>query len=277
MQENKNETKIKGKTSIRLIPNFMAKKIEYIEEEKKITIISEMNNWVQVTDGTITGWVLKSKIVNSSSLKDVKSQEEKKEENIQNKTDENKIKNEVTNIVKEDVKPNNKNNTQTNTQMESVVKKGKINVETANVRKEPNTSAKRVDFLDEGDVVIILEENSEWYRIEHGDIKGFVSKKLVTLINENGQISSRGKSEEKRTENDEDKVQTKNEPSSQEKTNTNGNDVVEFAKKFLGYSYVLGGKTPETGFDCSGFTRYVYKNFGFNLSINTLLLLVLLP
>ena len=28
---------------------------------------------------------------------------------------------------------------------------------------------------------------------------------------------------------------------------------------------VLGGKTPESGFDCSGFTRYVFKQFGFSL------------
>lgn len=40
---------------------------------------------------------------------------------------------------------------------------------------------------------------------------------------------------------------------------------MEFAKKYLGFSYVLGGKTPETGFDCSGFTAYIFKNFGYTL------------
>ena len=33
----------------------------------------------------------------------------------------------------------------------------------------------------------------------------------------------------------------------------------------LGYKYVSGGKKPETGFDCSGFTRYVFSNFGVSL------------
>lgn len=41
--------------------------------------------------------------------------------------------------------------------------------------------------------------------------------------------------------------------------------VVAFAKQYLGYDYVYGGKDPETGFDCSGFIYYVYKNFGYTL------------
>ena len=41
---------------------------------------------------------------------------------------------------------------------------------------------------------------------------------------------------------------------------------VEYAKKYLGYKYVSGGSSPETGFDCSGFTSYVYKHFGISIS-----------
>ena len=41
-------------------------------------------------------------------------------------------------------------------------------------------------------------------------------------------------------------------------------DIVDFAKRFLGVGYVYGGSS-EKGFDCSGFTSYVYKNFGVNL------------
>lgn len=28
---------------------------------------------------------------------------------------------------------------------------------------------------------------------------------------------------------------------------------------------MVGGKTPTSGFDCSGFTKYVFSNFGFSL------------
>ncbi len=42
-------------------------------------------------------------------------------------------------------------------------------------------------------------------------------------------------------------------------------DIIEYAKKFLGTPYVYGGTTP-SGFDCSGYVRYVMKNFGIELS-----------
>lgn len=42
-------------------------------------------------------------------------------------------------------------------------------------------------------------------------------------------------------------------------------DIIEYAKKFLGTPYVYGGSTP-SGFDCSGYVRYVMKNFGIELS-----------
>lgn len=41
--------------------------------------------------------------------------------------------------------------------------------------------------------------------------------------------------------------------------------IVNYAYNFLGIRYVWGGNTPSTGFDCSGFTRYVYAHFGVNL------------
>lgn len=42
-------------------------------------------------------------------------------------------------------------------------------------------------------------------------------------------------------------------------------NVVDYAMQFLGYPYVYGGKSPEDGFDCSGFVYYVYKQFGYTL------------
>jgi peptidoglycan DL-endopeptidase CwlO len=41
--------------------------------------------------------------------------------------------------------------------------------------------------------------------------------------------------------------------------------VVRFARHFLGVRYVWGGTSPRYGFDCSGFTRYVYAHFGVSL------------
>lgn len=39
-------------------------------------------------------------------------------------------------------------------------------------------------------------------------------------------------------------------------------DVVAYAKKFLGMQYKWGGSNPTTSFDCSGFIQYVLGKFG---------------
>lgn len=42
-------------------------------------------------------------------------------------------------------------------------------------------------------------------------------------------------------------------------------DMVAFGKKYIGVPYKYAGSKPSTGFDCSGFTCYIYQNFGMKL------------
>lgn len=46
------------------------------------------------------------------------------------------------------------------------------------------------------------------------------------------------------------------------------NDMIEYARRFIGTRYRRGGKTP-AGFDCSGFTGYVFNQFGFSLGASS--------
>ena len=48
-------------------------------------------------------------------------------------------------------------------------------------------------------------------------------------------------------------------------TGISGSDVVNYALGFVGNPYVWGGKDPNTGADCSGFTSYVYAHFGISI------------
>jgi cell wall-associated NlpC family hydrolase len=45
-------------------------------------------------------------------------------------------------------------------------------------------------------------------------------------------------------------------------------DMLKYARKFMGVRYVSGGRSPK-GFDCSGFTSYVYNQFGYKLSASS--------
>jgi len=42
--------------------------------------------------------------------------------------------------------------------------------------------------------------------------------------------------------------------------------LIETGKKYLGTRYVFGGARPKSGFDCSGFTQYIY-NLSLNMSL----------
>lgn len=48
--------------------------------------------------------------------------------------------------------------------------------------------------------------------------------------------------------------------------NSTAQAVVELALRYVGYPYTWAGASPETGFDCSGFTSYIYKQFGYTLN-----------
>lgn len=46
--------------------------------------------------------------------------------------------------------------------------------------------------------------------------------------------------------------------------NIQGARIIEFAAGYLGTPYAYGGQSPR-GFDCSGFSSYIYKQFGYSL------------
>jgi len=291
---------IKNNTAVRFTPNMMSNSIIQVEAGKELTKVTELGNWVQVTDGIFTGWVLKIKTnieenkqqVDSSNFEtSTKNNTISNETNTANKNNTTKETNTTKNTTNtaNKVKENNTSNTVKNTTKESnttttnnsgntataVSKKGKVNVETAKVREKANSTAKVIGFLDYNDVVEITAEDGDWYKFTEKSISGYVHKTLVT-ITENGNVSSRGTTEDRKSNtvesvSDNTTVDSKTNESLSESlensvaASSNGQSVVDYAKQFLGYPYVVGGKNPTSGFDCSGFTRYVFLNFGHSL------------
>jgi cell wall-associated NlpC family hydrolase len=48
----------------------------------------------------------------------------------------------------------------------------------------------------------------------------------------------------------------------------NEQEMINYARTFIGTKYVWGGSTPK-GFDCSGFIRYIYKNYNIDIPRTT--------
>lgn len=57
-------------------------------------------------------------------------------------------------------------------------------------------------------------------------------------------------------------------PPSRGSSPISNNSIVLFSYKFLGTPYVWAGTSP-SGFDCSGFTSYIYRNFGRDIGRTT--------
>ena len=113
----------------------------------------------------------------------------------------------------------------------------------------------------------VTDKKEETTTVKSISKTGYVSAKYIsdTKITETTSRSGSSIKEEKVTPME---VEEKTEETTSSTTsNSNkGTSVVEYAKSYLGCKYVSGGSSPTTGFDCSGFTSYVYKNFGVSIS-----------
>lgn len=151
-------------------------------------------------------------------------------------------------------------------------KVGYINTNSVNFRENPDTSGKIISALSKNAEVEIIEENNGWIKIEYKGKVGYVATKYVS--NTKVETTSRSAKSRRATTT---KTKTTSIASTKTTTtdtnsvttdavsNASTSEIVSYAKKYLGYRYVRGGNTP-SGFDCSGFTQYVYKHFGYSLS-----------
>lgn len=245
------EYKISKDIKLRLNPNFSSVVLENITKDSTVKVTKELGNWIEVLVNNKTGWICRKniEIVTEESITVEQEEQPKVEETV----------------TEEKVEQNSNESDKPQEQVKPVEnKKGYINVDTANVREQASTSSKRLGFLDLNDEVEILAEEGDWYKVkskEYGEC--YIAKRLVSLT----KVASRELEEQRDTTvNQEINNQISNSLSQGTSSSlAKGEQIVEFAKQYLGYKYVSGGKKTETGFDCSGFTRYVFSNFGVSL------------
>ena len=119
-----------------------------------------------------------------------------------------------------------------------------------NVRAYPSTDEHGTILgkLSYGATVTVTGKSSSWYRIKYNDngvtCDAYVSREYVdTTPTGNGSGSTGGTSSGSGT----------------------ATDIANFAMSFVGYSYVWGGMSPSTGFDCSGLMYYVLTQYGYSM------------
>ena len=238
-----------------------------------IRVTDILNDWCKIENEGKSGWI-RINTIKTSVKQDNNQEEAKKEENLMNEGNNNL---EQTNSSTEE---ENKQNQQENKTEEvtEISKTGYVKADGLNIRKEPTTSSEAIHSLSFNSKVKITGEIDGWYRIDYNDQVGYVSQKYVsdTKLPETtargGYDRTTASSEENTVANqevvEENQVETEEEQEEEStaSASSEGNDVVEFAKEYLGYKYVAGGSSPSTGFDCSGFTTYVFRNFGVSLN-----------
>lgn len=167
------------------------------------------------------------------------------------------------------------------------------------LRAEPSTSASVVTTLDKSVAVAILDDSVDgWYKIAYNGSTGYVSADYLNVDQDNifttyGRVNSDGVNVRSDTSTDssvlatieEDAIVTVNglvdgwydvtcEYGTEgyirsdfldlTESSSSNSDIAATAKQYLGTGYVYGGASPR-GFDCSGFTMYVYSQHGYSL------------
>lgn len=168
-----------------------------------------------------------------------------------------------------------------------------VNVDRLNVRSEADISSKKIGYLDYNEKSELLENCGDWMKIQYSNNKtGYVASEYITVIEEFIYAKS---IEEERAEIAAREAQAKREAElaaaaqanqvseNSESITTTSYDaalanvsystdselrtaIIDNAMQYLGNKYVHGGQSLSSGTDCSGFTCYLYAEYGYSLS-----------
>ena len=249
--------KLEKDVTIKILPLINANNLGTAKAGDEVTVITTANNWIFIETNEIAGWIVKD-----SSVGQVTSSEDK---NTGSNTDNNSDTSNSDDKDEEptDTKTNTDNKDDTTSADTNYTKTTKyINASSVYVRKEASTSAGIVTTLIRNTDVTVVGESGDWYKVTYKDYSGYIYKELLS-DKKTEETNRSSANRESATTVSSVTTQTTTESTAEE--TSKGQEIVEYAKQYLGCPYVYGG-SGDKSFDCSGFTMYVYKKFGYTLS-----------
>lgn len=254
IQISEGKNYIRENTKLKIVPVINATDIIEAKQGEEVEVIEIINGWACVQNATSKGWIRTEKL---------QSEEEKKQAEEAKRLEEEKKKQEE--AAKKEAEKKEAEKKAAEQSKKTVTKY--INSNTVNLRKEASKSSEIVTSLSLNTAVQVVSENGGWAKVKVNGKQGYIASSLLSDKKQETSRSSTTRTPEKTPEKTQTskKEDTKTNESTTAPVSGNGSAVVEYAKQFIGIKYVYGGSTPSTGFDCSGFTAYVYKKFGVNL------------
>ncbi|MBR6739780.1 MAG: SH3 domain-containing protein [Clostridia bacterium] len=138
-----------------------------------------------------------------------------------------------------------------------------ISIVDTTLRILPDVESEKLAQIPKGTFADIYEEVDGWYVIVYGETSGYVSTEdfINGVYPYRRPASAPQKGANRVSELSSDETFAPSVPYDP----AAGAEIVAFAKTLMGIPYVYGGATPEDGFDCSGFTMYVYNSVGYDM------------
>lgn len=252
-------------TSVRIVPLINSSRIATLRNNTDVTVIEELNGWAYIQTDEIAGWVraINLDIDNSNSTKQP-SNEKNEQDTNSNNSDNTDSTNNDSSDGNTDNNSNDDNNSDTTDNSTDFSKRTMYTKDATNIRSKPSTSSDIIMLVSINTALEVIGEEGDWYKVNTSEGEAYVSKDL--LSNSRVNITNRGGID--RTSDSTEKKESTTSKTTTENTGTSlsakASEIVSYAKKFLGVPYVYGGASP-SGFDCSGFTMYVYNHFGISM------------
>ncbi|MCT4542098.1 MAG: SH3 domain-containing protein [Vallitalea sp.] len=245
--------------NVRSGPSTKSSIVNYVHLGEKLEILSTNNNWHKINMNQLTNAYVHSKYVDVSNTSQIITKAELRNapnlySNIITTVE---VSENVTIIYqtkewfyvstskgkgyihKDYLSSTNKSVSLPTTNKKEAKQVASVKANILNVRQQPSTSSKKIGQVYRYNTFEIINELQDWVSIKtyNGSI-GYIYKKYVDITDELTITNTSNKNQQ----------------------------VINYAKQFVGNPYVWGGNSLTRGVDCSGFTQQVMKKYGINIS-----------